>query len=279
MGDGGQEEKRRLGSDRRSPENLMSQAPFVAPVHPGIQGKSIFPIGMNKRPLFSWGEYAERVPTQEERDSWRHLHDGPWALATGPISGVIVLDFDGLEGAILFQKLKKEGKHVDTWMALTPSKGVHLYYECPNGPLAEKIRNGVRVLPGLDVRAKGGYVGGPCACKDGRKWLTPPIFPPAPLPQWFVETIGKNSSIPVLPPPEGGLPKGVSGFLPLGLHPARRLDQAERGSGVAACGLRRGLEEVRAAMGLGDPGQASVAVPPLAGRGSRWVLVGGAPEK
>jgi len=187
----------------------MSQAPFVAPVHPGIQGKSIFPIGMNKRPLFSWGEYAERVPTQEEKDSWRHLHDGPWALATGPISGVIVLDFDGLEGAILFQKLKKEGKHVDTWMALTPSKGVHLYYECPNGPLAEKIRNGVRVLPGLDVRAKGGYVGVPCACKDGRKWLTPPIFPPAPLPQWFVETIGKNSSIPVLPPPEGGLPKGV----------------------------------------------------------------------
>src|SRR3990172_5472329 len=174
MGDGGQEEKRRLGSDRRSPENLMSPVPFVPPVHPGIQGKSIFPIGMNKRPLFSWGGNAEREPTQEEKDSWRHLHDGPWALATGPISGVIVLDFDGLEGAILFQKLKKEGKHVDTWMALTPSKGVHLYYECPNGPLAEKIRNGVRVLPGLDVRAKGGDRR---ASKRGKGTTQPPPWP------------------------------------------------------------------------------------------------------
>jgi hypothetical protein len=87
-------------------------------------------------------------------------------MACGPVSGVVVLDFDGPVGIETLKQLRDEGKLPQTWTATTPRGGIHLYYAISNGCT---IKNGVRVLPGMDIKAHGGYVLVPSAFKACRR--------------------------------------------------------------------------------------------------------------
>jgi Bifunctional DNA primase/polymerase, N-terminal len=69
------------------------------------------------------------------------------------VSGVLVLDVDGPEGRA---ELEKHG-HPPTPMVSTPSGGLHLYFRHPDF----EVKPGLRVAPGPDVDAVGGYVVAP----------------------------------------------------------------------------------------------------------------------
>ena len=110
--------------------------------------------------------YLERPATAEELESWSWSGVG---IVTGPISGVLVLDVDGPEGEA---ELKKHG-HEATPTVRTASGGLHLYFKHP----AQPVRTGIRVAPGLDVKAAGGYVVAPPSVgSNGKpyKWLVSP---------------------------------------------------------------------------------------------------------
>ncbi len=110
--------------------------------------------------------YLNRPATAEELRSWAWTGVG---LVTGSVSGVLVLDVDGPEGAA---ELKKYG-HPATPMARTPSGGMHLYFKHPE----HRVRTRIKIAPGLDVKASGGYVVAPPSVgENGRpyEWIISP---------------------------------------------------------------------------------------------------------
>jgi hypothetical protein len=97
---------------------------------------------------------------------WERWPDANIGIATGPESGVIVLDVDGEDGKASLKKLGAPGQLPRTLRAHTgrtgpdgQRTGFHLYF---NWPAGTNLRNNAGLLgKGLDVRAAGGYVVAP----------------------------------------------------------------------------------------------------------------------
>lgn len=116
-------------------------------------GWSVIPIRPRaKEPLIPWTEFQKRRATEEEVRRW--FTDNPTAnvgLVTGAISGFIVVDIDGAEGAKSARALKLYSPM--TAMTGKP-EGKHLYYA--HG--GKEYGNTCRRWAGIDTRADGGYV-------------------------------------------------------------------------------------------------------------------------
>ncbi len=165
--------------------------------------------------------YLNRRATEEELVAWSWPGVG---IVTGPLSGVLVLDVDGPEGEA---ELRKHG-HPPTPMARTGGGGLHLYFRHPNG----HVRTGIRVAPGLDVKASGGYV------------VAPPSVGPAGRPyEWIVSPQDAELADPpawLMALLERGRPKGPAG--PVG----ERIPPGERNKELASLAgtmRRRGMGE------------------------------------
>ncbi len=122
------------------------------------RGWSIAPINADKKACIAWKPYQATRPQESDLILWIHDFDPPaWAVITGEISGIVVLDFDGEAGR---QTMERYGikPHVRT-----PSGGYHAYFKHPGWPVPtlngkSKLELGQR-FPGLDIRADGGYAG------------------------------------------------------------------------------------------------------------------------
>jgi putative DNA primase/helicase len=138
--------------------------------------------GSKEPHLAELAPYLSRVATREELGSWSWPGVG---IVTGPLSSILVLDVDGPEGEA---ELKKHG-HPITPMVRTASGGLHLYFKHP----AADIRTGIRVAPGLDVKASGGYVVAPPSIgPNGKpyKWLVSlEDAEPADPPDWLMRLL------------------------------------------------------------------------------------------
>jgi hypothetical protein len=176
---------------------------------------SIFPVNLTqgdgkveKRPALSWKEYMTRRPTDEELHTW---FDTPKynaiGLATGQISGVVVVDLDSdkiPDGFVLDSPL----------VSKTISGGRHFFYRWD-----EEMRNDAKVegLP-IDFRGDGGFVViPPSALGDkGYVWDSEhnlcPEFMLDPLPQDIKDVLKgrKYQGLPPVASPEApGLHKAV----------------------------------------------------------------------
>jgi hypothetical protein len=82
--------------------------------------------------------------------------DANWAIATGAMSSVVVLDVDDVKGGgeSLHDLEQRYGPLPRTLSATTPRGGQHFYFRHPGRWLA----NAVGIVPGIDVRGDGGYV-------------------------------------------------------------------------------------------------------------------------
>jgi putative DNA primase/helicase len=138
--------------------------------------------------------YLERKATAEELGAWSWAGVG---VVTGPLSDVLVLDVDGPEGEA---ELKKHG-HPLTPMVRTAGGGLHLYFKHPPGD----VRTGIRVAPGLDIKARGGYVVAPPSVgANGMpyEWIVSPKEAElAEVPEWLRKLVeaprGKGPAGPV----------------------------------------------------------------------------------
>jgi hypothetical protein len=140
---------------------LPSNADWIKidPVQFAVQsGWSIIPIGSDKRPFngMSWKAFQEYPADVEQIEHWRKLNPPAWAIITGAVSRIVILDFDGIDGACLMH-MSRLRPHVKT-----PSGGYHVWIEHPGWPVktlnskSDKKRLG-EIYPGLDIRADGGY--------------------------------------------------------------------------------------------------------------------------
>lgn len=120
------------------------------------RGWSIIPVRVDKRPAIgAWAEFQRERPTPEQIAQWSKADPPAWAVITGALSGVVILDFDGDAGKETMDRLGIR-PHVRTG-----SGGYHAYYRHPGHRVQtlnskSKIELGER-YPGLDIRADGGY--------------------------------------------------------------------------------------------------------------------------
>ena len=124
-----------------------------------LLGWSIIPVGIHKRPLVKkWKRYQSTPPAVLAIVFWANtLKPVSWAVVTGAVSGVWVLDFDGLRGGDTLLRLGLD-RHVTTG-----SGGGHVYIAYPVGiakvpTLSHATTPGLESLyPGMDIRGDGGY--------------------------------------------------------------------------------------------------------------------------
>ena len=187
--------------------------------------RSWCPIPIKKRSkqtaLGQLAPYLNRRAAKEELAAWAWPGVG---IVTGPVSGVLVLDVDGPEGE---EELRKHG-HPVTPMVRTASGGLHLYFRHPE----QLVRTGIRVAPGLDVKAAGGYVVAPPSLGANGKpyeWIVSPedaelAHPPG----WLIEIL------------ERGRPKEPAGPVGERIPPGQRNQEL---TSIAGTMRRRGMGE------------------------------------
>src|SRR5262249_6367249 len=124
------------------------------------------------------------------KDWWTHFQNANIGIATGKLSGFIVLDIDPRHGGedSLEQLEQQYGKLPDTVIARTRGGGKHILFTHPGGNIKNSASN---LGPGLDIRGDGGYIVVPNslhASGNSYEWVTEEMEL-AQLPQWLLEKL------------------------------------------------------------------------------------------
>jgi len=162
-------------------------------------GWNIIPVVPHtKRALVHWKQFQEEFVTLELLREWHKTYpNANIAIITGQISDLVVIDVDGEMGQETLKKYPlPQGPRVKT------RKGEHSYFVHPG----IRVRNLVRVLPGIDIRGDGGMaVAPPSIYSHGvYRWIEKPGGKLPSLPQWCIEAI-----TPKIRPPLIHIPKGT----------------------------------------------------------------------
>ena len=139
------------------------------------RGKSVFPVGPEKRPLVKWLEFQTRVATPDEARCWLdRWPDLALGFITGAINGFNVLDADSEEAE---RWLRVNAP--PTPLTQRTRRGLHRFYRC--GQLTVPTTKGLG-CGGIDSRGEGGYVViAPSVIAGHRyRWEIGSIDPPVP---------------------------------------------------------------------------------------------------
>jgi hypothetical protein len=122
---------------------------------------------------------------------WTNYNIG---IATGPGSGIWVLDIDSDEGEALLHELEAKHGALPPTIEVITGDGRHLYWRWPSGC---EIRNKQDnpVMPGIDVRGEGGYVLAPCSVHpSGRvySWSVDNADEFADAPEWLIDLVQRK---------------------------------------------------------------------------------------
>jgi P4 family phage/plasmid primase-like protien len=143
-------------------ESLMRRAALA---YAGM-GFAVFPCASRgKVPLTAHGVKEAVKEPEAIRVLWRLHPDANVGIATGAISGVVVLDIDPRHGGddTLAALEAQHGKLPETPTVLTGGGGVHFYLRHPGGVVPNSAS---KVGPGIDVRGDGGYVIAPSSVHE-----------------------------------------------------------------------------------------------------------------
>jgi len=138
---------------------------------------------------------------------WWSTRDFNVAIATGPDSGIWVVDIDGDEGEGTLRKLEAAFGPLPPTIEAITGKGSHSYFRWPNGT---EIRNSQlrQDLPGLEWRGDGGYVLAPPSihpCGRAYSWSVDSANSFADAPHWLVDLVtgkSRNDNAPMPATPE-----------------------------------------------------------------------------
>ena len=145
-------------------------------------GWVIIPVLANtKKASVSWRAYIDNKPAVDEIKALLAGHTGNYAVLTGPVSGVIVVDIDAPDAYEGFIKTYPTGR-----VAKTPSGGYHLYYAYRGNDIGNSVS---KIGNLLDVRGRGGYVLIPPSTIDGTAYTWLLSGEPSPLPAGLRDTI------------------------------------------------------------------------------------------
>lgn len=123
--------------------------------NPDCNGKN-----RGKHPRVTW-KTAKTLDRKQIAEWWRQWPAANVAVATGPESGIFVLDVDPDNGGVAsFEHIMSgHAAFPPTFVVNTGSGGWHFYFSWPND--GRTITNRVSLADGIDVRGAGGYVVAP----------------------------------------------------------------------------------------------------------------------
>jgi len=125
-------------------------------------GLSVFPVSLSsKTPMVAWKQYQTRLASTDEVAAW---HDCNLGIATGELSGLVVVDCDTLDAAEWFA-----GQFCT--VSVSTKRGKHFWFQHPGGRVmnATKTRRKADKHK-YDVRGDGGYVMAPGSVFDGGRY-------------------------------------------------------------------------------------------------------------
>lgn len=129
------------------------------------RGLSLFPLTpRTKRPALDWEAFQHQRAAPELVAAWRQHH---WntGVATGAVSGVIVLDCDNA-----MARLAAEERGIPDTLTIATPRGTHFYFNHPGWDVRNRAGRGWTInandpsdagVDGWDLRGDGGYVVGP----------------------------------------------------------------------------------------------------------------------
>jgi len=168
------------------------------------RGWPLFPcVERGKTPLIrDWPRRASCDADVIRR--WAKKHERcNWAVTTGPVSGIFVIDVDGECGEESFCSLVEQHGTWSTTLTAITARGQHFYFDWP---ASGAIRNSTGKLgAGLDVRGAGGYcIVPPSTHPSGAiyEWTTNSQV--ASAPDWLLESI-TSTARPILDSREIGI--------------------------------------------------------------------------
>ena len=128
------------------------------------------------------------------RQWWHQNPQFNVAIATGSVSGLFVLDIDGLDAEFALRKLEAEHDALPATVEVITARGRHLYFSWPEIP----VRNSTgKIAAGVDVRGDGGYVLAPPSIHpSGRAycWTVDCGKAIASAPTWLLDKIAERTS-------------------------------------------------------------------------------------
>ena len=142
-----------------------------------------------KHPLVRRGLYEATTDVRVIKEWWRRWRSANIGLATGAESEIVVIDVDLPAAMASLDKLMELGVP-RTLTGLTGGGGLHLVLSSDNvalGNSAGRLPGVDDDLPGIDLRANGGYIVGPPSLhRSGARyvWLDPERVI-APAPDWL----------------------------------------------------------------------------------------------
>ena len=142
-----------------------------------------------KHPLVGRGLYEATTDTRVIKEWWRGWRSANIGVATGAESGIVVIDVDLPAALASLDRLRELGVP-DTLTGLTGGGGLHLVCSSSDAELgnsAGRLPGVEDELPGIDLRANGGYiVAAPSLHHSGARyaWLDADRGI-APVPDWL----------------------------------------------------------------------------------------------
>lgn len=148
-------------------------------------GFSVFALRpRDKRPTGPWDRFQREHASPAELQSWSETGDLNAAIATGAVSGIIVLDTDSDAADV---EVKRRG--IPRTAFVRTSKGHHYYFKHPGG----QVRNFAGRVPGCDLRGDGGYVVAPGSIHPSGHVYTWELSPAdaaiADAPDWLLDLV------------------------------------------------------------------------------------------
>jgi hypothetical protein len=177
---------------------------------------------------------------------WQQWPGASVGIATGAVSGLVVLDVDPRHDGdrSLWELEDRHGKIPHSVEALTGGGGRHILFGHPlNGVIVRNV-TALGGLPGLDVRGDGGYIGAPPSIhSSGRayEWEAsshPDDVPLASTPPWLLDMLRRS-------PAGSGVPAPGTSTADWRALVAQGVEEGRRNQAVAALAghlLRRGID-------------------------------------
>ncbi|TVR25380.1 MAG: DNA primase [Nitriliruptor sp.] len=185
----------------------MTRPPDLGPVHDALTytawGWHVLPIRRGaKLPATAHGFHDSTTDVDTVLGWWDAVPTYNVGIATGEVSGLVVLDVDPGGDATMADLIRAHGPLPRTLAVRTPRGGLHGYYRhpgvrvpCSAGKLGQAV----------DVRADGGYVAAPPSTVDGiayrwrdEPWPGPPDLPALPD-SWLELLTAPSDPLPRLP--------------------------------------------------------------------------------
>ena len=144
--------------------------------------------------------FKDATANEKKIESWWTKWPGAnIGIATGGESGLLVLDIDPRNGGD--QSLEKLPELPDTPAVRTGGGGAQFYFKLSPGT---KMKSRSALLPGLDIKAEGGYVvAPPSSHKSGKRYLwyadvAPEEVKLASIPQWLARLLADQRREPAV---------------------------------------------------------------------------------